>query len=369
LADFARGELNGSKDAIADPEFSQSWAFDALGNWETLTTDGDPEERTHNTQNQLIELGSTPLDYDANGNLITDQHGKTLVWDAWDRLAAYKDGTTTLASYQHDALNRRIAVDDGSTRDLYYSAEWQVLEERVADEAQVQYVWSPIYVDALVLRDSGSGLEERLYVQQDANFNVTALLDDTGEVVERLVYAPYAQVTFLDAQWQTQSSSASDWIYLHQGGRRDETTGRYHFRYRDYDAAMGRWLQNDPIGFAGRDINLYRYLGNNPTNALDPQGTTAYGNVKYRCWVRVMFVGRITATGCCSCFAPGLDVPEIVLLDAMKAARTPCCFKSIGVGILAGRQAADMADCMVKAITAFLDALGLTSTGVTCECT
>jgi hypothetical protein len=28
-------------------------------------------------------------------------------------------------------------------------------------------------------------LDERLWVVQDANFNVTALLDDSGEVVER----------------------------------------------------------------------------------------------------------------------------------------------------------------------------------------
>jgi hypothetical protein len=47
-------------------------------------------------------------------------------------------------------------------------------------------------VDALVLRDRDTGgdpeLDERLYVQQDANFNVTALVDTAGNVVERYVY-------------------------------------------------------------------------------------------------------------------------------------------------------------------------------------
>jgi hypothetical protein len=38
------------------------------------------------------------------------------------------------------------------TTDFYYSSSWQVLEERVGGQTTVQYVWSPVYVDALVLR-------------------------------------------------------------------------------------------------------------------------------------------------------------------------------------------------------------------------
>lgn len=39
-----------------------------------------------------------------------------------------------------------------------------------------------------------------------------------------------------------------------------------------YDATIGRWLSQDPIGFEAGDDNLYRYVGNNPTNAVDPCG-------------------------------------------------------------------------------------------------
>jgi hypothetical protein len=49
---------------------------------------------------------------------------------------------------------------------------------------KAQYVWSPVYVDAQVLRDydtDGNGtLDQRLYAQQDANFNVMSITDDTG---------------------------------------------------------------------------------------------------------------------------------------------------------------------------------------------
>ncbi len=39
-----------------------------------------------------------------------------------------------------------------------------------------------------------------------------------------------------------------------------------------YDPSIGRWLEEDPIGFEAGDANLYRYVTNGPTNAVDPTG-------------------------------------------------------------------------------------------------
>ncbi len=160
--------------------------------------------------------------------------------------------------------------------DLYYSAAWQVLEERVGGQVKAQYVWSPVYVDALILRNrdtNGDGtLDDRLYVVQDANYNVTALFDNAGNVVERYVYDPFGQVTVLDAGWNVLASSAFGWLHLHQGGRFDATSGLYHFRYRDYSPTLGRWNSLDPIRYEAGDVNLYRALGNDLPNRLDPSG-------------------------------------------------------------------------------------------------
>jgi hypothetical protein len=43
-----------------------------------------------------------------------------------------------------------------------------------------------------------------------------------------------------------------------------------------YDPSIGRWTSQDPIGFAGGDVNLYRYVGNNSINEIDPTGLSAW---------------------------------------------------------------------------------------------
>jgi hypothetical protein len=39
-----------------------------------------------------------------------------------------------------------------------------------------------------------------------------------------------------------------------------------------FDPRIGRWVEEDPIGFEAGDANPYRYVGNDPTNKVDPSG-------------------------------------------------------------------------------------------------
>ena len=60
--------------------------------------------------------------------------------------------------------------------------------------------------------------------------------------------------------------------YRYTGREYDEDTGLYYYRNRWYDPEIGRFISEDPIGFAGGDINLYGYVGNNPLSFTDPSG-------------------------------------------------------------------------------------------------
>ncbi len=46
----------------------------------------------------------------------------------------------------------------------------------------------------------------------------------------------------------------------------------YHYRARTYSPELGRFVQPDPIGFAGWDTNLFRYVFNSPISFTDPTG-------------------------------------------------------------------------------------------------
>jgi RHS repeat-associated protein len=184
-------------------------------------------------------------------------------------------------------------------RDLYYSSAGQDIEERKggSTSADIQYVYSLVYANAPILRDSnadadtgtgslgqsGSGLEQRIYYQQDANFNATAILIyDTGSsswvVGERYLFDPYGKVTITDLYYSPRSGNTSTYSQniLYQGGHRNPITGNYLFGYREYDPEIMRWLQQDPAGYFD-GLNRYRSDRDNPINRVDPTGLDPWG--------------------------------------------------------------------------------------------
>jgi RHS repeat-associated protein len=282
LTSFKRGTLNSGKtDMTGTPTVNKTWGLDGAGNWLSNGT----ELRSANKLNQITSISSlaTPA-YDNNGNTIIDQNSNTLIYDAWNRLVKVKFGATVLETDSYDALGRKVVENTGTARDIYFSQDWQDIEEDVSGAAKLQYVWGNGYIDHLVERDrdadgnSSNGLEEKLFAQQNANWDVTALIDTSGAVQERYQYDPYGTVTILTGAWGSRSGSSYTWAVLHQGGRFDTAIGLYDFRNREYNPVLGRWMQLDPLGFGGGDVNTYRSFDNNPSNRVDPSGLWNYWN-------------------------------------------------------------------------------------------
>ncbi len=68
--------------------------------------------------------------------------------------------------------------------------------------------------------------------------------------------------------------------YTYTSREWDKEIELYFYRARYYDPSIGRFLNKDPIGFAGGDVNLYGYVGQNPLIWVDPYGLAARGNHK-----------------------------------------------------------------------------------------
>ena len=284
LTGFDRGTIDGTG-TIASPTTSETWQLDAVGNWASNTVNNVTTTRTNNNQNQVTSVGSATLNYDTNGNTLTDGTGQQYVYDAWNRLMTVKNGSgTTIAAYTYDAQGRRVteAYPGQLMTDLYYSKNWQVLEADVGGAAVQQYTWSPFNVDGLVARDDhdpatgGTSLNRRLYAEQDANDNVTSLTNASGAVVERYAYDPYGSVTVETASGTTEgngtaAASAYGWTVLHQGLQLDVATGTYDNRARVYLVSLGRFAQEDPAGYAD-GASRYQFADSSPATRTDPTG-------------------------------------------------------------------------------------------------
>ena len=298
LLSYDQGTL--SSGSITSSNTQRYWELDQLGNWaklrQGLTNSSTPvlEQRVHNAVNELTDF-TDPGSYidpahDAAGNMTeapkpgapTTKH--KYIYDAWNRLVKVTDGSNvTIVTMEYDGLGQRIqkVVSGGDTIDYYYNDQWQLLTEAEDDSIYATYFWHPHYVDALAVRFRDG--ESHTFLQ-DANFNVTGAVDgwassgDYRDVVERYAYSPYGEVTYLDDDFDVvaMQESAIDNQHLYTGRERDPETGLQLNRNRYYAAHLGRWVNRDPIGYAG-GFNLYGYLSEKPVDFVDPNGLVPIG--------------------------------------------------------------------------------------------
>jgi RHS repeat-associated protein len=98
---------------------------------------------------------------------------------------------------------------------------------------------------------------------------------DEAELVEHYQYDTFGNLTaILDSAGMVISTDRADAVtrYQYTGRDWDADSGLQYNRARWYDPATGRWISEDPIGFAAGDANLARYVGNGATVATDPSG-------------------------------------------------------------------------------------------------
>ena len=206
------------------------------------------------------------------------------------------DGTSGIVEQcQYDGTGRRVQISTkftgataGTVETDYYSGQ-QVIESDTAltggATTRYQYVWSARYIDAPVCRDTLNGdgtvnLNDRIFYLADANYNVTEVVQynagsGTWQVAERYSYGPYGKVTVYDTSWNpiagNQSQAGIDNTIFYAGETFDSSTGLYYDRARYYNPQLGRFISQDPMGYAA-GMNLYAYCGDNPTDATDPSG-------------------------------------------------------------------------------------------------
>jgi RHS repeat-associated protein len=84
-------------------------------------------------------------------------------------------------------------------------------------------------------------------------------------VLNHIVYDSFGQVT-------SESDPTVDFRFGYTGRELDAETELMYYRARYYNGEIGRFISEDPIGFESEDVNLFRYVSNNPLTIRDPSG-------------------------------------------------------------------------------------------------
>jgi len=233
---------------------------------------------TPNDVNQIVSIQNPnrTYTYDNDGNMTTGftPEGYTLAlsYDAASRLikAEYTDSGNTVhkTEYTYDGddllaiMKKTIGTSITETR--YIRAGFLPIQERDAANAITrEYLWGQNMGGGigglLNLRQSGADYNY-LY---DGKGNVTSLIDAAQATVAQYAYDPFGRVM--------KKTGTLDQPFQFSTKQYDAETGKSYFGFRWYDANTGRWLTRDPLGEES-DPNLYRAVGNNPMNWIDPDG-------------------------------------------------------------------------------------------------
>lgn len=248
---------------------SQSYAYDAVGNRTSYTTNtGQPlitqavNANTFDAGNRLLQSDGSISSYDPNGNLttITKAAGtSSFTWDGRNRLTSIS-GPSTQASFKYDFAGNLISQSVNGRSRTYLVDDLTNISVLNDNGDHVEILSERSIDQHLALIHSDGQIE---YSLPDARDSTVMTTDQNGRPIGSFSYEPFGQTSSTETAFPFQFT-----------GRVPDTSGTYYYRARFYDPIAARFLSEDPFGFGATDAdtNLYAYTQNNPIRLIDPSG-------------------------------------------------------------------------------------------------
>ena len=243
------------------------YQYDAVGNRQWVSDNGTTAHYTANSDNGYTSVDGVSTETDLNGNMVSVP-GAAYAYDAQNRISsATVNGVTT--EFTYDSRNRVVQRTSGNgTLNLTYSG-WNLIEERNGGGELEQVYVHGAGTDEILVKITATG---PAYYHHDGLGSTIALTGENGELLESYRYDAFGAASVYGASGSALPASPRENRFLFTGREWLSQVGLYDYRNRVYSAQIGRFLQTDPIRFAAGDVNIYRYVSNNPINMVDPWG-------------------------------------------------------------------------------------------------
>jgi RHS repeat-associated protein len=235
----------------------------------TATTVSTSSNRLNSTAGTLARTYS----HDAAGNTI-GYGAVTFTYNFANRMKTSTSGGLT-TTYLYNALSQRVRKSStAGTTVFVYDEAGQFVGEYDATGALIQEtVWLG-NVPVATLRPKAGGGVDVFYVHTDHLNTPRRVSRPVGNtIVWRWDSDPFGEAP---ANSDPDGDAAQFVYHLRFPGQyADQETGLHYNYFRDYDPAIGRYVESDPIGLKA-GVNTYRYAGANPVSFVDPLGLTPF---------------------------------------------------------------------------------------------
>ncbi len=215
------------------------------------------------------------FDYDANGNMIEDKN-KGISKITYNHLnlptkvtISNSEGTGNI-SYIYDATGtklKKIAPSGSSLIETEYAGNY------VYKNAEIQFMST---TEGYATPEGSSYRYVYQYKDHLGNVRLSYTKNDTGtlEIIEESNYYPFG-LTHKGYNGAVSSLGNSTAQLLKFGGKEEQNElglGWIDITARNYDPALGRWMNLDPLAEQMRRHSPYNYAFNNPIFFIDPDG-------------------------------------------------------------------------------------------------
>ena len=272
---------------------TDSFFADGVHNIEQSTENGTTFAWGVDKLNRLRDKkvgGNTAVEYnyDERNNMISEDRSgttndRTYIYDDLNRLIEVKDSSdNTIAAYTYDAFNRRITKTVGNTTERYTYDDWNIVEIATNSNLYTNIIDSGTDRH-IAIEVTANNISTLYYFLTDERGNVTALTDESGNILERYRYRVYGDFEILDSQFTPKNCNNQTCYatnlhnFLWGGSLYEPETNLYWMRNRYYHIDMHRFINQDPIGIWGDANNLgngFAYVAGMVIEASDPTGLT-----------------------------------------------------------------------------------------------